>query len=169
VHLPLGLSLGLLLVRPIMAQTRPLPTFDTYPVGSVGSTAKAPLQLERGSVAWYHRTVLQGDYQVAPVNFAGHYVVLHWGCGTDCQQLAIVDASTGIVHVPPALSEQLFEVRPDSRLLITNPPAETAGLCRASVDTMPTWFCNTYSVYYLWDGTALVPLDSVQAGRDSLR
>jgi hypothetical protein len=36
-------------------------------------------------------------------NFAGHYTVVRWGCGSDCLQIAIVDARTGKVHHPPNL------------------------------------------------------------------
>jgi len=32
-------------------------------------------------------------------NFAGHYTVVYWGCGTDCYGYAIVDAATGKVVV----------------------------------------------------------------------
>jgi hypothetical protein len=34
-------------------------------------------------------------------NFAGHYIAIQWGCGTDCGQMAIVDGSTGLVYPPP--------------------------------------------------------------------
>ena len=35
------------------------------------------------------------------VNFAGHYVVASWGCGTGCAQFAIIDAITGDLYAPP--------------------------------------------------------------------
>ena len=34
-------------------------------------------------------------------NFAGHYYVIRWGCGSNCLMMAIVDAKTGIVYNPP--------------------------------------------------------------------
>jgi hypothetical protein len=34
-------------------------------------------------------------------NFAGHYFVINWGCGSDCIQMVIVDGKTGRVHPPP--------------------------------------------------------------------
>jgi hypothetical protein len=34
-------------------------------------------------------------------NFAGHYIVIQWGCGTDCEEMAIVDAQTGRIYQPP--------------------------------------------------------------------
>ena len=35
-----------------------------------------------------------------PPNFAGHYVLATWGCGTQCTQVAIVDLKTGFVYHP---------------------------------------------------------------------
>lgn len=34
-------------------------------------------------------------------NFAGHYLVIRWGCGSNCLMMAIVDARTGKVYNPP--------------------------------------------------------------------
>jgi hypothetical protein len=34
-------------------------------------------------------------------NFAGHYIVVRWGCGAGCLRMAVVDAATGEVHDPP--------------------------------------------------------------------
>ena len=34
-------------------------------------------------------------------NFAGHYYVIRWGCGSNCLMMAVVDAKDGKVHGPP--------------------------------------------------------------------
>ena len=34
-------------------------------------------------------------------NFAGHYTVAEWGCGSGCMSLAVVDEITGKVFSPP--------------------------------------------------------------------
>jgi hypothetical protein len=34
------------------------------------------------------------------VNFAGHYVIVIWGCGTGCKGFVVVDAKTGVVYDP---------------------------------------------------------------------
>ena len=34
-------------------------------------------------------------------NFAGHYTIAEWGCGTSCVSLAVIDAETGVVHEGP--------------------------------------------------------------------
>src|SRR5687768_4939658 len=64
------------------------------------------------------------------VNFAGHYILTSWGCGTNCSQSAIIDARNGRVFFPRELEgaglgfcELPDETEPtvfqaDSRLLI---------------------------------------------------
>lgn len=37
------------------------------------------------------------------VNFAGHYILTTWGCGTNCSQSAIIDARNGQVFFPEVL------------------------------------------------------------------
>ena len=46
-----------------------------------------------------YKTVLRRGATVGP-NFAGHYTIVAWGCGTSCVTLAVVDAGTGSVHFP---------------------------------------------------------------------
>jgi len=47
-----------------------------------------------------HRTVIREALERG-VNFAGHYVLVFWGCGAGCKQFVIVDAKTGAVYDPP--------------------------------------------------------------------
>ena len=67
-------------------------------------------------------------------NFAGHYVIVRWGCGSPCLMMAIVDLETGHVLPPPfhhgqghSYFQLPWEFPPDplkykldSRLLIAN-------------------------------------------------
>jgi hypothetical protein len=56
-------------------------------------------------------------------NFAGIYTVVEWGCGTNCQQVAVVDARTG--RVCDWLTTELgSRYQLDSRLFIENPETE---------------------------------------------
>jgi len=34
-------------------------------------------------------------------NFAGHYTIAEWGCGSSCVSVAVIDAETGVVHEGP--------------------------------------------------------------------
>lgn len=55
-------------------------------------------------------------------NFAGRFALIEWGCGTNCQELAVVDLGNGKI-VEYGLTASLgFDYRPDSRLLLVNPP-----------------------------------------------
>ncbi len=47
-----------------------------------------------------YRTVIRQAASRGP-NFAGHYVVAKWGCGTGCTQFVIIDSETGKVLDPP--------------------------------------------------------------------
>lgn len=46
----------------------------------------------------------EGKEQPGP-NFAGHYIVIEWGCGSPCGMMAIVNALTGKVYSPPISPE----------------------------------------------------------------
>ena len=56
-------------------------------------------------------------------NFAGIYTVVEWGCGTNCQQVAVVDARTG--RLCDWLTTELgSNYQIDSMLFIKNPDRE---------------------------------------------
>jgi hypothetical protein len=70
-----------------------------------------------------------------PVEFAGHYTVPRWGCGTGCTEFAIVDSISGRAYSAPFAVEELpgaweekhignfpgrMEYRPDSILMKVN-------------------------------------------------
>ncbi|MBJ6136990.1 hypothetical protein [Marinobacter litoralis] len=83
-----------------------------------------------------------------PANFAGHYRLVYWGCGTGCQQFSIVDIRTGQVSMNEAWSTSLgLCFRADSALLITNPGAGES--------------MRMETRYYQWDGKQLNPLARV--------
>ena len=63
------------------------------------------------------------------VNFAGHYILTGWGCGTGCTHAAIINARNGNVYSPYQLteidatygddySEEQLRFRKNSRLLV---------------------------------------------------
>lgn len=43
------------------------------------------------------RTVIRHGAKKGP-NFAGHYTVVEWGCGSNCVVYAVIDAITGAVY-----------------------------------------------------------------------
>lgn len=55
------------------------------------------------------------------VDFAGHYAVASWGCGTECQRHAVVDSITGRIVAFGLTSQIGVAHRASSTLLTTNP------------------------------------------------
>lgn len=72
------------------------------------------------------RTVLRESVKESGVNFAGHYTFAQWGCGTNCNQIAVIDVKTGQTYFTPGMlsiisglnqSLEMAEYKPNSRLL----------------------------------------------------
>lgn len=55
-------------------------------------------------------------------NFSGHYVLLTWGCGSPCHEIALVDVLNGQVTIAPFHGRTNEIYRANSRLLILNSP-----------------------------------------------
>lgn len=69
------------------------------------------------------RTQIRDQCKSNGVNFAGHYTIAEWGCGSDCQQIAIIDRLTGRIYYSILQNIGLsFGVtyKSDSRMLVLN-------------------------------------------------
>jgi hypothetical protein len=82
-----------------IAASEKLPTFGSFPAQQrfTGVPAKPTLQTPGQRL---FRTQITEGARNGP-NFAGHYTIAEWGCGTSCVSLAVVDAETGIVSEGP--------------------------------------------------------------------
>src|SRR3990167_3664580 len=101
-----------------------LPDLAKYPVPQkdVFTGTPAPVDLSSYKGAKTYRTVLTQGAQKGP-NFAGHYTVVSFGCGTQCQDNWIIDAKTGTIY--DRFSSVIGQTyRLDSTLMIVNPPEE---------------------------------------------
>lgn len=106
------------------AQTKP--QFSDYPVKEIYKGAVASVRLDSAKARMF-RTRLREDSRTGP-NFAGHYTVVIWGCGTGCAQMGIVDSKTGRVYFPPVEwmdiidmedeQSRAYHFRLDSKLLV---------------------------------------------------
>ena len=65
-----------------LADTR-LPAFAAYPVSSPETVETPKLDLSSNPIARMYRTLLRREIERGP-NFAGHYRVVVWGCGSSC-------------------------------------------------------------------------------------
>lgn len=145
----LVLVLALLLVGSSFAADR-APRYQDYTVTN-GFKGKPPaVDLSSHSEARRFRTQLRRQ-TAEGANFAGHYRLVIWGCGTSCAQFAIVDCKTGHAYFSADLPYVTWtgwdggdfglQFRVDSRLLILcGSPQEEAKRGR---------------FYYLWETNTL--------------
>ncbi len=106
------------------------PTFKQY-AARVEKPRNVRVNLKSHKNANMFRTNLRNAAKEG-VNFAGHYILTTWGCGTNCSQSAIIDARNGKVFFPDQLEGAGFgfcelpdDTEPivhkaDSRLLVLN-------------------------------------------------
>jgi hypothetical protein len=73
------------------------------------------------------RTVIREACSDSAINFAGHYTIAEWGCGTECEMMALVDRISGRVfysnkYLPYDSVDGHWGIsfRKDSRLLVVN-------------------------------------------------
>lgn len=102
-----------------------MPMFYEFPAVEQDVGYHAPLLTAPRATAF--RTRLR-EAASKPENFAGHFRLTTWGCGTGCAQGAVVDHATGRVTFLPAVSgskklgnDPLFDpylFHGDSRLLV---------------------------------------------------
>lgn len=106
------------------------PHFEDYAVSVRFEAHPAPVDLRSHAAANLWRTRLREGAEQGP-NFADHFTVVTWGCGTDCLSLAVVDARNGTVYMPErlrtlaavnihdaVLDARVLRFRTDSRLLV---------------------------------------------------
>lgn len=103
------------------------PTFEEYlAIRPPKRDQPVILNLNSHQSAAMYRTRLIGGVTKGP-NFAGHYALVSWGCGNECQGVLVVDLNTGQVYSVQDESQPLqgsrgFDFRLESRLLIVDPP-----------------------------------------------
>jgi hypothetical protein len=75
-------------------------------------------------------------------NFAGHYRLATWGCGTDCYGFAIIDLLTGKISdyqpVYPFVSTTGFSSSATSNILVFNPRRNEEQEIKSSVELVKT-------------------------------
>ena len=117
-----------------------------------------------------YRTMIRQAAKKGP-NFAGHYTVAEWGCGTACEQIAVVDSQTGDVSDGPfgALPEGVVYLGPNVEEDKTglfyrlNSSLFIVAGCPRFKD------CGTY--YYEWSGTQFrllrrIPMKALYGSED---
>jgi hypothetical protein len=90
------------------------PAFADYPAADDFRGRPAPIDFASHPLASRFRTRLREAAERGP-NFAGHYTIASWGCGSGCVQYALADARDGRVFFPPEVQfvEKLRLVEPE--------------------------------------------------------
>jgi len=160
----------------------PVPQFEDYPATRTFKGKPAEPILGTPEQRRYRTRIRDGAMKGSDVwsgswrnpitnggpNFAGHYFVIRWGCGSQCVMMAIVDAETGNVYEPPLaekgflhvpldhLSEMEVDLRLDSNLIVLR------NACRDFKDRTS---CGVY--YFDWNGNrfALVKFKMVDTSK----
>ena len=129
--------------------------FEDFPVEEQKLFGQAPLDLKSHPIGLEFKTVISDAYKQGP-NFAGHYTVVIWGCGTSCQEFTIIDDLTGKIY-GDYITEKLtdgnlsygldFNIK--SSLLVINSPDSPER--DADSESYP-------ARYYQWGNNRLLPL-----------
>lgn len=75
------------------------PKFEMYRSGAKYSGRLAAPDVKSHRRSRQFRSMIRRGAESGP-NFAGHYTIVSWGCGSGCISYAIVDARTGKVYHP---------------------------------------------------------------------
>lgn len=75
------------------------PQFNQYPAKVEQIKTRAKVNLKSHPKARMYRTMLRNGSSKGP-NFAGHYAVVGWGCGSSCFDFGVVDLQSGVVIFP---------------------------------------------------------------------
>jgi hypothetical protein len=94
--------------------------FGAYPATPYPGPIAPPNWRADTKFANFRTAITQGA--AGGVNYAGHYAIVRFGCGTDCSSGFLVDEMTGQIFDFPLGGESFYdlalEYRPDSNLLV---------------------------------------------------
>ncbi len=104
------------------------PHFSDYPAEIYNGPNAKPL-IAGNKESQLYRTRIRAWSTKKP-NFAGHYILATWGCGTDYLQITIINTVTGRIIYPKELNTnisinvesellpQILQFHPNSKLLV---------------------------------------------------
>ena len=158
--IPRALLASAALAMTLLAQPPKEPQFTDYPAAIDQTTSPAVPKFSTPGQRKF-RTVIREGAAKGP-NFAGHYTIVEWGCGTACVQIAVVDNKTGAVHDGP------FGNLPKALLCVNANTDETgAGIFyRRNSSLLVVKGCPNFvgcaAFYYLWNGAEFKLLQRVK-------
>lgn len=144
------------------ARAHNAPRLDSYRVAPELERTPTPLDLASYPGARRFRTVLRNGARRGP-NFAGHYTVVSWGCGSPCTEFVIVNGWTGkIVYWTdePLVRPPIFARW--SRLMADDPTG-------FMTDSAGRPHFATVVRYYEWTGHELLLRDTIDAAEARIK
>jgi len=86
------------------------------------------------------------------INFAGHYTIVSYGCGTSCESYKIVDRINGkIINLPTFGASASIEFQKDSKMVIHNVGWINANLIREAI--------HAEVKHFQWDGNDFIEIE----------
>lgn len=137
-------------------KTGKVPDFPDYPIPDIYEGALAEVDFSTKPEAEIFRGAIREGAKEGP-NFSGKYTVVEWGCGTSCQNHAIIDAETGAIIEYGIPSSYSVSYRIDSGLFIVNP--------KENIPNLPDLIPLTTD-YYVLEDAKLKMLMKVNLGED---
>jgi len=151
----ISLNQSLEIKKPEKVEEEKLPYFEDFPVSEEFRGLPVSPNFSANLDRLRFVTRITEGAKKGP-NFAGHYTIIEWGCGTECLSGVIVDAKTGTIYsIPWSGFGREFQI--DSYLLIINPPeiieSRYPYYPYDQSGKLPTW---VYSEYYKWENNQFV-------------
>ncbi|MFQ6371756.1 lipocalin family protein [Shewanella sp. YIC-542] len=129
-------------------------SFSYFPVDNMSTEKsmqqKHPVDFASNQIPQKQQAAIVKSYADTAVNFAGHYVVVNWGCGSSCLDGVMVDVRDGKIYHLPSLEGYSdigngVDHKADSILLVTSHTLSTTN----PKDGKPVTETNRY--YWLWN------------------
>lgn len=150
---------------------RRAPGFADFPISRIYKGVPAPVNLSSNPTARSFRTRLRQEARKGP-NFAGHYTVASWGCGSNCESITIVDALTGRVYDGIG-DDRGADFKINSNLMIADPAYPPEGLAYEdnTSDKLPVryYVWNDHKFKLIYEETCSVIGNHQKCGCDGLK
>jgi hypothetical protein len=133
-------------------------TFADYPV-SLRFHGKPAKPLLNSPNSKTYRTKIREAAALGP-NFADHYTLALWGCGSGCGMFSIVDAVDGRVYDAPFTVSWTDERDADLKVIRESCAIHIVGSLSEGANSADRW--------YVWDGKELKLKSEMPARRSDL-
>ena len=133
-----------------------LPRFDEFPVSDSFTGPPASPDVKSTRLAHRFRTVIRRGAQAGP-NFAGHFTLVRWNCGSGCIMYAVIDATNGRVFEQPLQTMVGADFTRTSALLIADTPDSARARNKGQNPPPNCVSCGTPAAY-AWRGNHFEPI-----------